>query len=228
MRQLILVSILAISSTLVQAQNDSVNRVKYTADFRFSPGIFLNFDQVRNNKGIPPSRIISQTDPYSIDFFQNLVQQKDISYYDEFGSKNTVKTDRIWGFSRDGKLFINYNGEFNRIPIIGSFCHFVADVTVIDTNYDPYYYDRYDYYYNPYSRRPYNRTTRSKEMRQYLLNFTTGEILDYDRDNVGIILMDDPELYDEYSGLRKRKQKDLMFFFVRRFNERNPLYLPLR
>ena len=38
--------------------------------------------------------------------------------------------------------------------------------------------------------------------------------------------MRDPELHDEYIGLRKRKKKQLKFFYIRKFNEQNPLYFP--
>lgn len=209
-------------------QTDSIGKVKYSPDFRFRDGLFLNFGQVKANNPISPTRIVSHNEPGDFNFFKNLVEEKTISYFDEFGSQQTVKSDNIWGFSQDGKLYINHNNEFNRIPIVGQVCHFIADVTVIDHYSDPYYYDRYDYYYNPYYTRPYSRTSRSKEMRQYLLVFETGEIMPYDRESILVILMKDPELYEEYNGLRKRKQKDLMFFFLRRFNEKHPLFLPLR
>lgn len=205
-----------------------MNLVKYTPDFRFRDGLFLNFGQVKNNNPIPPARIVSNNDPGDFNYFRNLVEEKKITYFDGFGSRKELETEEIWGFAQDGKLFINYNGEFNRIPIIGSVCHFIADVTVYDTYNDPFYYDRYDYYSNPYYHRPYNRMTRSREMRQYLLQFETGEVLPYDRESILVILMEDPELYEEFSSLRKRKQRDLMFFFLRRFNESHPIYFPVR
>ena len=219
---------LVIANNVVYAQQDSISRVKYTPEFRFTDGLYLNFSQVRNNNPIPPTRINSRIDPGEFNFFRDLVEEKTISYFDGFGSQQEVNTDQIWGFCQDGKLFINYNDEFNRIPIIGQACHFIADVTVIDTYNDPYYYDRYNNYYNPYSNRPYNRTSRSKEMRQYIMRFETGEILSYNRESILVVLMEDPELYEEYNSLRKRKQRDLMFFFLRRFNEKHPLYIKAR
>ena len=210
------------------SQTDSLGRIKYTPDFRFTDGLYINFSQVKNNRPIPAARIISKNEPGDFNFFRNLVEENSITYYDDYGSQKEVLTDNIWGFCQDGKLFINYNAEFNRIPIIGKACHFIADVTVIDYYNDPYYYDRYDSYYNSYYYRPYNRTTRSREMRQYLMRFDTGEVLNYDRESILVILMEDPELYEEYISLRKRKQKDLMFFFLRRFNEKHPIYFPVR
>lgn len=220
----------ALVTSPLNAQTDSTALVKYSPEYRFQDGIFLNFNQVKNNKAIPASRIRSNTDPFDMNFFKNLVDGDLIIYFDEFGTQSEIKTSQIWGFSQDGKLYINYNGEFNRIPIVGSIGHFIADVTVYENVYDPYYRDYYDSYYyrNSFYNRSYPRTTRSKEMRQYLVNFQTGEVSTYSLDQVKNVLMEDPVLYDEFVSLRKRKQKDLMFFFIRRFNEKYPLYLPAR
>jgi len=228
MRVILLFTIFSLLSLGLSGQSDSLNRVKYTPDFRFSNGIFLNFNQVKNNKAVPASRIHSNNDPYDMNFFKNLVEDKAITYFDSFGSKNEVNTSNIWGFAQNGKLYINYNGEFNRIPIVGCIGHFIADITVYESYNDPYYSDYSSYYYNSYYNRPYNRPTRSKEMRQYIVNFETGQVLDYGRDEVKVLLMEDPELFDEFSSLRKRKQKDLMFFFIRRYNEKHPLYFPVK
>lgn len=228
MRYLFLITILFFFGQIAHAQQDSLNRIKYTNDFRFTDGLYLNFNAVSNNDPIPAARIISKNDPGDFNFFRNLVEEKSIKYFDGYGSQKEVTTELIWGFCQDGKLYINYNDEFNRIPIVGQICHFISDVTVIESYNDPYYYDRYDYYSNPYYYRGNNRTTRSREMRQYILRFDTGDVLSYDRESILAVLMEDPELYEEFNGLRKRKQNDLMFFFLRRFNEKHPLYLPQR
>lgn len=228
MRFYLLILTLLFSSQLVLAQDDSLNRIKYTADFRFTDGLYLNFSMVRSNNPIPTIRIMSKNDPGDFNFLRNLVEEKSISYFDSFGSQKEVKTEKIWGFCQDGKLFINYNDEFNRIPIVGQVCHFISDVTVIESFNDPYYYDRYNYYSNPYYHRNNNRATRSREMRQYILRFDSGEVLSYDRESILVVLMEDPELYEEYNSLRKRKQRDLMFFFLRRFNEKHSLYIPVQ
>jgi hypothetical protein len=210
-------------------QTDTVKRVKYTPEFQFNPGLYLNFNQVKENNPIPAIRIISNDDPFDFNFYRNLVKNKSIGYFDEYGAQQEISTTQIWGYCQDGKIFILYNGEFNRVPIIGHVCHFIADVTVVDTHYDPYYSDYYNYgYYNPYYYRPYNRTTKTREMRQYLLEFETGKILDFNRESVQVVLMQDPELYDEFMKVKKRQQNDLLFFFLRRLNEKNPLTIPVR
>ena len=64
------------------------------------------------------------------------------------------------------------------------------------------------------------------ELRQYLLDFSTGKVMDYDTESVEVLLMKDPELADEYQALRNRKKKQMKFVFIRRFNEQHPLYFP--
>jgi len=213
-------------------QNDSVKRVKYTPEFQFTSGLYLNFNQVRDNNPTPSVRIISSDDPQDFNFYRNLVKNKKIGYFDEIGAQQEISTSAIWGYCQDGKIYIQYNGEFNRVPIIGHVCHFIADVTVIDTRYDPYYSDYYNSgYYNPYNSyysRPYNRTTKTREMRQYLIDFESGKVMDFDRESVQVILMQDPELYDEFMKVKKRQQNDLLFFFLRRLNEKYPVLIPVR
>jgi len=107
---------------------------------------------------------------------------------------------------------------------VGRICHFVATVTTYDSrHYDPYYYNPYDYYYR-YGRYPQNNA--SSEMRQYLYDFDGGKVYDYDADALEILLMKDPELHDEFAQLSKKKRRQLKFLYLRKFNERNPLYIP--
>jgi len=64
------------------------------------------------------------------------------------------------------------------------------------------------------------------ELKQYLIDFEGGKVLEFDISNTELLLMKDSELYEEYVQLSRRKKKTLMFVFIRRFNERNPLYIP--
>ena len=209
------------------SQSDSILLTEYTPDFEFEDGIYLIFDQVKNNAPIPKSRILTNVPYNDRDFFFKVLDNKKIFFYDEFGMKQEVRTNNIWGFSRNGVLYIGVEDNFYRITVLGQICHFVANVTTYNARYyDPYYrYNPYDYYYR-YGGYPV--TTTSSEMRQYLLNFQTGEILDYDVKSLEILLMRDPELHDEYAQLRKKKKKQMKFLYIRKFNERNPLYIPVK
>jgi hypothetical protein len=204
------------------AQKDSVERIAYSPDYKFQEGVYLNFEQVKNNSPISKSRIISSIDINDDQFFEVLLTKPVIAFYDVFGMKQEVKLKLIWGYSKNGVLYVRMNETFNRISYVGNICHFLANITVQQNQYDdPYYYNQY-YYYRNLS--PRNYTTN--EMRQFIMDFDSGKIYDYNESSIEVLLMRDPELHDEYTGLSKRKKEQLKFFYIRKFNERNPLMLP--
>ena len=141
--------------------------------------------------------------------------------------------------ARNGVLYVQVQENFNRITFVGSICHFVADVTTYDTRsysspygyYDPYYspYGYGNYYnpYDPYYYSPYHSNMSRNELKQYIIDFESGKILEFDVDNTELLLMKDNQLYEEYVQLSKKKKKDLIFVYIRKFNEKNPLYIPV-
>jgi len=197
--------------------------VKYSPEFMFNDGIYLSFDQLKNNRPIPVARLVSQNDHSSPDFYTKLLEEKKVIFFDDFGVQQTVAVDKIWGFSRNGIVYVRIGDNYSRITVVGSICHFVANITT----YSSRYYDPYSYnpYYNRYSANPPTSTTT--EMRQFLLDFETGKILEYDVQGVEVLLMKDPELYDEFEALGNKKKKQMKFLYIRKFNDRNPLYIPV-
>lgn len=218
---LVFILCIVVSNGLI-SQIDTTKMVRYTPEFKFEDGIFLNFDKVRNNDPIPKSKILSTVDYNDKDFFTRILSESKVSYYNNLGEKMEVEVRKIWGYSRNGILYVNMGGDFQRITIVGKICHFVANVTVYDNMYyDPYYYR----YYNSYYYSPRSRSVASNELKQYILDFDTGRLMDYTVSNLEAILTRDAELYDEYVKLKKKKKKQLKFMYIRKYNERNPLYL---
>lgn len=215
--------------------------VMYTPDFRFKDGIYVNFDQVKANSPIPKAKLLTSTDYNDKEFFKNILKSGKIYYYDAMGIRQEILTSTIWGYARNGVLYVQIQENFNRITFIGSICHFVADVTTVDSRYSsPYgyggYYDPYSYpysygnYYNPYGSyySPYGRNNSTRnELKQYLIDFESGKILEFNLESTELLLMKDNKLYEEYIQLPRKKKKDLMFVYIRKFNEDNPLYIPV-
>jgi hypothetical protein len=202
--------------------------VRYSPDFEFRDGIYANFGMVKNNEPIPAARIVTDVDMFDREFYDKVTSQKEITIYDDNGVKKVMTTKDLWGYGRNGILYINVGSAFHRISFVGSISHFVASVTTYNPNYyDPYYYN--PYYPNSYYSNRYNMPRSSyanTELRQYLLDFETGEVMDYDAGSMEVLLMKDPELADEYGSLSNRKKKQMKFVFIRRFNEKHPLYFP--
>ncbi|MFO7655504.1 MAG: hypothetical protein R6W78_00390 [Bacteroidales bacterium] len=206
------------------AQEDSSDMVKYTPEFKFIEGIYVNFNQVKNNSPISKSRILTDVDYDDPYFFDRVTEGKKLYYYDYNGVKQEIPVKNIWGYSRNGVLYIAINDGFYRITIVGSICHFVANLTTYTPAYG-YGYPYYNYYdYHPYGIRPTTRNT--SEMRQYLIDFSTGRVMEYETSTVEVLLMKDPELHDEYAALKNKKKKQLKFMYIRKFNDRNPLFFP--
>ncbi len=211
------------------AQEDTVKTAKLDRDFRFKDGIFLSFDQVKENNPIPKAYIVTIVPLNDQAFYDKVLSHQIVTYYDDNGYRHQVKKENIWGYSRNGILYVQVDGNFNRITIVGGICHFVGTRTVMDTRYyDPYnryYYPAYSYYYPPTYQ---TTTTQRTEMRQFILDFETGKIMEYSVRSVEVALMRDPELYDEYARLGPSKKKQMRFMYIRKFNERNPVYLPVK
>jgi hypothetical protein len=219
-------------------QEDKTGMIKYTPDFKFNDGIYLNFDQVKMNTPIPKAKLLTSVDYNDREFFKKIFEGDKVYFYDNMGIRQEIAKNNIWGYSRNGVLYIQIQETFNRITFVGNICHFVADVTSYDSrNYgSPYYYDPYyspygysNYYspYNPYYS-PYRQSgLQRSELKQYLIDFESGKILEFDVDNTELLLMKDSQLYDEYVQLSRKKKKDLMFVYIRKFNEKNPLYIPV-
>jgi hypothetical protein len=211
---------------LVHAQTDTIagKKIPFNEDFKFKDGIFLNFEDVRRNNPIIKARIITDLNYNDYAFFEKLLENDNFEVLDVMGQKQEISAKQIWGFSQNGTLFIKWNDEFNRIPVFGSLCHFIADKTYIDNRNNPYYnnyYNNYNYY-NPYSY-PSSQTVQT-ELRQYVLDMATGQVMDFDRENVEIVLARDKELYTEYLKLKNKKKDQLKFLYLRKYNERNPFY----
>lgn len=209
---------------LVLGQQDAVRvkKIKYTPEFKFKDGVFLSIEDVKKNNPIIKARIISDLDDNDYTFFEKLLSEDHFVVLDGMGIRKEIKSESIWGFSQNGVLFIYWNEEFNRIPVFGTISHFIADKTYIQDH------NRYshNYYYNPYD--PYyprGYQTTKTELRQYLLDMETGEVMDYTYKNIEIILMRDPQLYEEFIKLKKKQRKKLKFLFLRKYDEKHPFYV---
>lgn len=81
---------------------EQAEMVKYTPDFRFRDGIYLNFDQVKANRPIPKAKLLTSADYNDKDFFDKVFAADKIYFYDEMGVRQEVKKEEIWGFARNG------------------------------------------------------------------------------------------------------------------------------
>jgi hypothetical protein len=74
----------------------------------------------------------------------------------------------------------------------------------------------------PIGSRPY----KTREIRQFLFDFYSGEIAPFSVDKVEEYLKRDEKIYKEYMALSKKKRKELATKYIRMYNENHLVYFP--
>lgn len=153
-----------------------------------------------------------------IDFMHQLTAEKTIKYIDSAGKEQTVVPEKLWGYSKNNGVFIYYSGDFSRLSLIGSICHFTANIT--------------RYVSSPgfgmgYGGMGMGATTMvTHELRQFILDTRLGSIYDFTIENLEYIIQGDNELLTEFKALKKREKRESTFLYLRKYNQRHPLYFP--
>ena len=201
--------------------------VVYSPGYEFRDGLYMNPDMVKANRPIPPARIISEREKFDNKFYNDLLKGEFITINDNRGVRKLIKPDQVWGYAHKGVLYIQIGHSFQRLTLEGNLSRFAASATT----YDQESIKRYDsgpypsrYYYGPYRRPNYSYSTRSGAV--YLLDFETNTLYDYTPDDLEKILIRDTELLLEYGALKRSQRKKKQLEFIRRYNDRHPLYLP--
>ena len=190
--------------------------VQYTKDFEFSNGIYLSFNNFKNNNPIIAAKILSDYNKTDRDFFDKILSKSNFSYIDSSGKEQIGKCNDIWGYCQNGIVYINHGTDYNRLTIIGSICHFVATTPMKVGISDPFSYN--DPYY---AQQQYTYTSQ-----QFVLDFETGKILEFNVSNMEPLLSRDVELYSQFSSLKKKQKRDSIFLYLRKYNEKHSVYFP--
>lgn len=62
------------------------------------------------------------------------------------------------------------------------------------------------------------------EVREFVMDFYEGKILDLTMDKAKELLSRDAGLYSEFKKLGRRKQKEELYRYIRKYNELHPVY----
>ncbi|MDF1573864.1 MAG: ThuA domain-containing protein [Bacteroidales bacterium] len=211
-------------------QNKEIPMIKYSPEFEFRDGLYLNMDKVRTNDPLPLGRIVTELNNYNRDFFEDMITNEEIILYDDFGVLTSIKTKDIWGYAQNGRLYIMLGGKFQRLNIEGSISHFIASATTYEKSPDSrrdssaYYSTTQDIYRSFHTKPSYLNV--SAEGKVSLYDFESNSLVGYDPEALGKLLQRDSCLSAEYNSLRKREKKKRMVEFIRRYNKNHPLYFP--
>ncbi len=207
--QQVFAAVLFLLSLFCRAQTGTV---AYSRDYEFKEGIYLTFEQFKNNNPIPKTSIVSAVPNTEIDFLNQMTERKFITYKDSAGLEQKLQTSTIWGYYQNRTVCINFNGEFHRMNVIGNLCLFSALIVQAPLRNEPIG--------DMYAIEP-----TFQELQQFLLDTKTNKVMDFNAKNMEVLLNDDAELYAAFMKLKNRKKGDSIFIYLRKYNDKHPLYL---
>ena len=195
----------------------SQDSIAFTKDFRLYEGLYLNYQEFRVNWPIPKEQIITTINKDQLDFYSKLIEQDIIEYKERDGSVTKIPSNKVWGYCQNNIIFINLDKNFFRIPIFGAISNFLGTVEVasISQNYDPF------------MNAPMNSNqTKTREIRQFLLDFYSGEIFPFSVEKTEELLQRDEAIYKEYMALSKKNKREFATKYIRIYNEKHVVYFP--
>lgn len=239
-----LILFLSLNSIYATAQQ----KVAYSPDFKFREGIYLSFEDFKNNDPIPVTHILSDFDIRSIDYLLNVLHSDSFTYYDNLFEERRAAVNKVWGFCANNKINVGINTvdgsnrweDRNWFPLlsVGAYSYFTAIIFVtrfmppapgammptggISMYNDPMFNNQGNYY-------------QESVPIQMLLDFSKGEYIQLATGDLTSIspklmaelLRKDEVLLREYVDMSGRDQKQTSMFYIRKFNQRNPIYFPV-
>lgn len=202
----------------LQIQLRAQDSVAYAKDFRLYEGLYLSYQDFRYNWPIPKEKINTKINKDQLDFYSKLLEEQEmIDYLERDGAEAKVKTEKVWGYCQNNIIYINQDNNFFRIPVFGAISNFIGTVEVV--GYSPGY--------DPFMNAPMNSTAaKTREIRQYLFDFYSGEIVQFSIEKLEEYLKRDEAIYKEFSALNKKKKKEFATKYIRMYNEKHVVYFP--
>lgn len=197
--------------------------IQYTKDYAFNEGVYTSYKAFRSGDAIPRAKILTRVEKNQLEFYNKLVSETDTLVYRAGSGIRVLLMDSIWGYCQNNVIYINVEGTFCRLPVFGNISHFIGTITVDAFKASGQFYD-------PSQMGGGSSITgmplKTKETHPFLFDFYSGETVLATLENVESIIKRDPELYKEFSALKKKQRKSKMTFYLRRYNERHPVFFP--
>ena len=195
----------------------SQDSVMYTRDLRLYEGIYINYQDFRYNWPIDKDKISTKIPKDQPDFFSKIVQTDVIEFKERDGSLERLQPQDIWGYCQNNIIFIKKGRDFFKISDVCAISNFIATVEVINNSLG----------FKPLTASLIISPPQKKvEIRNFLFDFYSGEIREFNIEKVEEYLKRDDLLLKEFMALRKKKKKELAFKYIRLYNEKHPVYFP--
>ncbi len=194
--------------TTIHAQTDTIGKIRYSKDFKFKDGVYVSFEDFKNNRPSFSIFRIKNTNKSSGNIGIEVA-------CDNPENGKWCSIDKIWGYCSKGNVYIyqGYASYYFRLQIIGALIHYIG---FEGFNYN--HYDRNFAYYDYYM-----PTTAVPKFSEFFLDFDTGEsyVFSY-RIFRDFLKAKDEELYEELMNTKKKRK--VYTHFLMKYNKKHPIY----
>lgn len=216
-------------------------KLKYDVDFTFKDGLYISFLDFKNNNPIPITHILSDFDIRDQNYLDQVLSSDSISYFDNLYEERIIAVESLWGYSQRGKVYIGFGAsqsfdnpeffDFYPLLTIGRVCFFTA--------YEAFYRSigvgpQMGGFQDPMMFNDQMTVTETAQV-QFIFKIEDGRLILADRGDLNgfpprlirDLIQSDPVLTTEFDSLNTKEQKQTGMFYIRKFNERNPVYFPV-
>jgi len=224
-RIFIILSLSICVNALLIAQGDMVYLSK---NFKFQDGIFLSFEDFKNNKPTYKWKEVlagvhSNPQNFLAQMYGLKVEMDEVSEEKEIQYRN-VDLESIWGICLDGIPYIRLSREelnkenvvFAGMKLRGKICYYEYEEFVIEKKEMSAY--------NPVTGYPFRTKdvdVKVKLIHQNMLHFETGETAVFSKENFKEWIKDDKRLYETVSELSTQEVEDKLFKCLLIYDDRN-------
>jgi hypothetical protein len=177
----------------------------------FAEGIYVTFNDFKQQKPIKKEQIIAMEDPNDPQFLLKVLSYERFSYFDSIGNKLIIESPDIWGLVRRNSLYVFHDFMLAKVHFNGRWGYFTTyellpqpEMGVMPGSYYAVQVP----------------ITAGKKTITKIIDFKTGEIQEFSRKNLKKVLAADSLILNEYNSLRRRKQKQLKYLYLRKINDR--------
>jgi hypothetical protein len=192
----------------VQSQSGKYTFVHFEDVFK--EGIYITFNDFINQHPVKNDQIIAMEDPNDPQFLLKVLSYERFSYFDSLGNKLVMESPEIWGLVRRNSLYVFYDQMLAKVHFNGRWGYFTTyemmaqpGIGVMPGNY--------------YAVQA--PLTTGKKAVTNIIDLKTGEVKEFTRKNFRSVLAIDSLLLIDYNSLKRRKQKQLKYLYLRKLND---------
>jgi hypothetical protein len=216
-------------TTRLFAQEDFVSPA-LMPEYVLKDGVYLSLKDLQTNNPLPKENIVSNGDKTQPDFISKTLTENKEIIFSYKGSQYKAEVSKVWGYCQNGNVYIKFKDDkFCRVTVFGNISHFVATIVVtryVSNGYGMGYGGGFYGGMGGYGMGGPSVPVKQNETHEFLLDLKTGDVAECTPTNLELILSRDMPLYEQYMKIRKRKRKDFMILYIRKYNNEHPVIFP--